>query len=169
MGESLNQNESCVQPSSTFPLKPIQMESSSSKTRPSGISSCFQMLIIIPETSTQACWMLSEQTRDKKNSIKSKGGLHTEVWQRMQEFQTMTNESVISDGASTILETPWMDACITNTSGDFTEGAPTTDRLQKLRAEDAEWWKDKDVHTLSAAGAGAMFSAQRAKHLMTTC
>lgn len=58
-------------------------------------------------------------------------------------------------------------ACITNTSCDSTMTAPTIAQAQKLRAEDIEWWKAKDFQTLSAAG--AMFSAQRAKRLMTAC
>lgn len=58
-------------------------------------------------------------------------------------------------------------ACITNIIfGDFTEGTPTTTQSKRLRAEDGES-KRKKVQTLSAAG--AMFNAQRAKHLMTTC
>lgn len=57
-------------------------------------------------------------------------------------------------------------ACITNTSGDFTESTPTTTQSKRLRAEDGES-KCEEVQTLSAAG--AMFNAQRAKHLMTTC
>ena len=57
-------------------------------------------------------------------------------------------------------------ACITNTFGDFTESPPTTTQSQRLRAEDGKS-KGKKVQTLSAAG--AMFNAQRAKHLMTTC
>lgn len=34
----------------------------------------------------------------------------TEIWQRVQELQRMTNESFISDGARTVLQTPWMEA-----------------------------------------------------------
>lgn len=54
-------------------------------------------------------------------------------------------------------------ACITNMSGDFKKAALATAQPQKLRAKDTVM----DFQTLSAAG--ATFSAQRAKHVMTAC
>lgn len=79
------------------------------QNKPTRNVSCLQVLIIIPETCTQWCWVLQEQTRDIKRGVKSKGGLQTDIWQSA-EFQKMTNESVISDEASAILETPWIEA-----------------------------------------------------------
>lgn len=46
-----------------------------------------------------------EQTRNTKSGVKIERWT-TEIWQKVQEFQKMTNEAVTSDEASTILETP---------------------------------------------------------------
>lgn len=49
----------------------------------------------------------TNQRHEKGHKIKR---WTTEIWQRVQELWRMTNESVISDKASKILETPWIEA-----------------------------------------------------------
>lgn len=166
MRENLNQNESCVQPSSTFPSKPIQVESSSSKTRPSGISSCFPMLIIIPEIFTQWFWVLWEQTRDGQSGIKSKGGLQKSA----KGTRVAENDKSISDEASSLGDTKDTNqkkrACTIHACWSY-DPSPDNTRPHKLRAKAAERCKGTDVQTLAAAGAAP--SARRAKHLLTAC
>lgn len=141
-----------------IPLKPIQVESSSHKTSPSGISLCFQMLIIIPETFIQWCWMLEKQTRDIKNGVKSKGG-HRNL---AKGTRVPENDKWVSylGRSRTILETPWIEA--RSALVQYTRLVVSQRRLgalpnHKSRGEDTEGWKAKNLQTLSAAG--ATFSA----------
>lgn len=142
-----------------IPLKPIQVESSSHKTSPSGISLCFQMLIIIPETFFQWGWMLKEQTRDIKNGVKSKGG-HRNLAKGTRVTENDKWVSYLWRSCTILGDTMNRSqkcACAIHTYGGFTKTARSTAQPQKQRGKDTEGWKAKDLQTLSAAG--AMFSA----------